>query len=289
MASLPSTDDLRLIQAIGRTSSVGSAARELRIAQPSASQRLARLERTIGVRLFERDTRGARPTPAGTELIAQARHILRHLEGVYDATLAAASARRLSVGTFPSLAEFLFPVLDEALPDIAIEQRAEHGEQLLEWMAESSMDAVFIAFADQVTLPRGTTSRPVGHDELMLFVPAGVPGPGRGKEPLKGRRVVFTTYDLGGEDLPNRLTAFGAEARRGAGLSTTLAMARRRGDLAVVPRSGVSTGLLAGERVRPAPFRVRLTLSLVTGPHPDPDLLAVLPRLRRELALTQPR
>lgn len=289
MSSLPSVDDLRLVLAIGRAASVGAAARELRISQPSASQRLARLERQIGVRLFERDTRGARPTPAGSTLIEQAGHILGHLEGVYDATRAAAAAERLVIGTFSSLAAPLFPALEELLPDIAIQQHADHGDQLIPLVAEGTMDAAFVAYADQVTLPRGTSYRPVGHDELVLFLPYGVPEPTSTKEPFKDRRVVFTTYDLRSEEVRTRLIGLGAEVRRGATLATTLAMARRRGDPAIVPRSAVTTGLLPGERVEAAPFRIRLTLSAVTGATPPRTLLAVLPALRRELALTPAR
>jgi len=91
MASLPSIEDLRLVQAVTRTGAVGTAARELRISQPSASQRLSRLERMCGTKLFERDTRGARPTAAGAELSRRADHILGHLEEVYAATRTAAA------------------------------------------------------------------------------------------------------------------------------------------------------------------------------------------------------
>jgi hypothetical protein len=43
-----------------------------------------------------------------------------------------------------------------------------------------------------------------------------------------------------------------------------------------------------GSQVR-APFRYRLTLSLVTGNIPDPRLLRTLPHLREELNLTRAR
>src|SRR2546430_16065424 len=118
MASLPSVEDMRLVQAVVRTGAVGTAARELRISQPSASQRLARLERLCGTKLFERDTRGSRPTAAGAQLGRRADHILGHLEEVYDATRAAPVGRRLVIGTFASLAAILFPVLRRDLPDL---------------------------------------------------------------------------------------------------------------------------------------------------------------------------
>ncbi|TDD29310.1 LysR family transcriptional regulator [Kribbella turkmenica] len=285
MASLPAVEDLRLVQAIARTGSVGTAARELRISQPSASQRLARLERMCGTRLFERDTRGARPTPAGAELGRRADHILGHLEEVYDATRAAAAGHRLVIGTFASMAPILFPVLDAALPDLEIQQQVDHGHFLVERIAEGTTDAAFIAIADQMTLPRGTVARRVGRDELVLFVPPGAAPPGRGRQPLKDRPIPFSTYDRGAEDIHARLVALGAVPRRGVTLGTTVGMARRRTQLALVPRSALATELRPGERLVPAPFRYRLTLSLVTTPTPPKPLIRHLPNLRTTLNL----
>ncbi|MET7280824.1 LysR family transcriptional regulator [Kribbella sp. NPDC005582] len=285
MTSLPAVEDLRLVQAIARTGAVGTAARELRISQPSASQRLARIERLCGTKLFERDTRGARPTPAGTELARRADHILSHLEEVYDATRAAATGRRLVIGTFASLAPILFPVLDADLTDIDIEQQVDHGQFLVERVAEGTMDAAFIAIADQMTLPRGTVARRIGRDDLVLFVPPGVPPSGTGKQPLKDRLVAFSTYDRGSEEIQARLVALGATARRGVTLGTTVAMARRRSNLALVPRSALATELQPGEQLTPAPFRYRLTLSVITSPTPPKALIRHLPRLRETLNL----
>lgn len=286
MASLPSVEDLQLVQTIVRTGAVGTAARELRISQPSASQRLARLERMCGTKLFERDTRGARPTSAGAELGRRADHILGHLEEVYDATRAAATGQRLVVGTFASIAAILFPILDADLPDLDIEQQVDHGHFLVERIAEGTMDAAFIAIADQMTLPRGTVARRVGRDELVLFVPPGARPPGRGKHPLKDRRIPFSTYDRGAEEIHARLVALGAHPRRGVTLNTTVAMARRRSQLALVPRSALATELRPGEHLTAAPFRYRLTLSLITTPTPPKPLIRHLPHLRATLNLS---
>jgi len=285
MASLPSVEDLRLVQAVVRTGAVGTAARELRISQPSASQRLSRLERMCGTKLFERDTRGARPTPAGAELSRRADHILGHLEEVYDATRAAAAGQPLVIGTFASLAPILFPILDADLPDLDVQQQVDHGHFLVERVAEGTMDAAFIAIADQMTLPRGMTACRVGRDELVLFVPPGARPPGHGRQPLKDRPIAFSTYDRGIEDIHARLVALGAIPRRGVTLSTTVAMARRRGHLALIPRSALATELCPGEHLTPAPFRYRLTLSVVTTPTPPEPLVRYLPQLRTTLNL----
>ncbi len=132
MDSYPEVADLRLVLAIERHGSVGAAARELLVSQPSASQRLSVLERRCGARLFDRDTTGARPTPAGAEMVGQARHILGHLESVFERSRAASQAETISVGTIASLAMLVFPSLHVALPQVRTSQVTDHGPRLVE-------------------------------------------------------------------------------------------------------------------------------------------------------------
>ena len=132
MASYPEVGDLRLVDAIARHGSLGAAARELLVSQPSASQRLAALERRCGVRLFDRDNTGARPTAAGHEMVAEARHILGHLEQVFERSRAAAESETITVGTIPSLAMLVFPALHVALPHLRTSQVVDHGPRLVD-------------------------------------------------------------------------------------------------------------------------------------------------------------
>jgi hypothetical protein len=103
---------------------------------------------------------------------------------------------------------------------------------------------------------------------------------------LKDRPIAFSTYDRGAEDIHTRLAALGAIPRRGVTLSTTVAMARRSAHLALVPRSALATELRPGEHLATAPFRYRLTLSVVTTPTPPKPLMTYLPQLRATLNLS---
>lgn len=286
MSNAPSLDDLRLVATIVRTGSVGSAARVLQVAQPSASQRLARLERRTGLTLFDRDTTGTRPTPAGLEMARQADHILDHLDGVLAAARAAGAAALLRVGTFPSLDAPLFPILDDLFREPGIEQLTEHGHRLIEWLAEGTLDAAVVGIADQLVLPTGLISTPIGRDLLVAFLPAGARRPRGTRQPFRDTDVVYGTYDFGGDLLHARLATLGARPRRAATIPTALAIARRRGHPAVLPRSAVVANLADGERVVELPFATRIQLSLVTRVDPDPRLLAVVPDLKAELGLT---
>jgi DNA-binding transcriptional LysR family regulator len=288
MGSMPSVTDLRLVQALAGTGSIGAAARQLQVSQPSASQRLARLERRCRVRLFERSSTGSRPTEGGKEMVRQADHILEHLSAVYEVVLAAADRPVVVVGTFPSLASSLFPALELAIgADLVVEQRVDHRERLVAWVAEGSMHGAVVGVADRTALPRGTTSTLLGHDRLVLFVPVGVDAPGSGGQPYRGRAVAYATYDLGGPAVAERLTRLGAVVRRAGTVPTAVEMARVSRCLAVVPQSAVTSAVLhSGEAVRALPFASTLTLSLVTAQQPPAELVAALPTVARRLGLS---
>ena len=285
MTSLPEADDLRLVLAIAGTGSVGAAARQLQVSQPSASQRLARLERRAGVPLFDRDTQGARPTPAGAELARQAAHILGHLGGVFEAARAAADRRWPSVGTIASLAELVLPVVDLALD--GVDQVVDHGEHLIAWLDEGTLDAAVVAIAEQTDLPRSLRAHRIGRDELVLVLPRGVRTSRSTARPLQGLSVVFASYDAGSARIRQSLSAAGAEPRRAATIPAALATARRRGCAAVVPRSATraAPGRVAGDRVRPLPWRYHLRLDLILPRRPLPGLQGCAASLRDELGL----
>ncbi|MFF5087923.1 LysR family transcriptional regulator [Streptomyces niveus] len=70
----------------------GRAAQRLGVAQPPLSQRIQRLERELGVRLFERSSRQVTITKGGTLLLEEARRLLAHSEALM------ATARRIQDG-----------------------------------------------------------------------------------------------------------------------------------------------------------------------------------------------
>jgi DNA-binding transcriptional LysR family regulator len=283
MADMVTTEDLRLVQAIAHAGSVGAAARWLQITQPSASQRLARLERRSGLVLFERDTQGARPTPAGAELGRQADHILGHLEGALEAARSAGHHVVRRVGAIPSLAELVLPIIDAALAGARVDQVVDHGDRMVEWLDEGTLDAVVLAIGGQVELPRAVRRHRVGVDDLVLVLPPGVRAPAGSTRPLRDREVVFATYDLSVDVIRRRLVGLGAEPLRAATAATALGVARRRRLPAVVPRS--ATLVSPRSRVLELPWQQRVVLDLLVPRRADPAIVSVVPTLWRELGL----
>jgi DNA-binding transcriptional LysR family regulator len=286
MESYPELADLRLIDAVARLGSVGAAARELLVSQPSASHRLAALERRCGLRLFDRDTSGARPTAAGSQMVADARHILGHVERVFERSRSAAESETMSVGTIASLAMLLFPALHVAMPHIGTTQVVDHGRRLVDWVAEGSLDAAFVAIARQIELPKGVTSRVVGLDRIGILVPAGCDLRPAERRPLAGRAVISYTTDLSGEELDRRLVTMGASPHRAATGETAVRLGRLLGYPVVLPRSLLRAYLADGDRELAAPGFGGPRLSLVNRTPTAPHWKDALPVVRRELGLS---
>ena len=264
MASYPEVADLRLVDAVARHGSLGAAARELLVSQPSASQRLAALERRCGVRLFDRDNTGARPTAAGHEMVTEARHILGHLERVFEHSRAAADSETITVGTISSLAMLVFPALHVALPLLRTSQVVDHGPRLVGLVHEGSMDAAFVAIAGQIELPKGVAREELGLDRIGVLVPATCDLQSTSRRDLAGRTVITYTTDYSGEELDARVVALGATPHRAATAETAVRLGRLLGHPVLMPRSLLRTYLTDSDREIATPRFGGPRLSLVT-------------------------
>jgi len=76
----------------------GRAAAVLHLAQPSLSRHVRRLERELGVRLFDRTTQGTRLTEAGKAFLPRAEALLRSAAEVAAHVRAAAEPSRVVIG-----------------------------------------------------------------------------------------------------------------------------------------------------------------------------------------------
>ncbi|QXH33692.1 LysR family transcriptional regulator [Pseudomonas muyukensis] len=108
------TRHLRYFLAIADSGSITRAAEQLDIAQPALSQALVRMEKELGVKLFERSRRGALLTPAASAIIDDLRASLANIDAATQRARAIGAKRagRLIIG-FVSTA--LFGTLPRAL------------------------------------------------------------------------------------------------------------------------------------------------------------------------------
>jgi hypothetical protein len=221
-------------------------------------------------------------------MVAQAEHILGHLEQVFERSRAAAQSETIVVGTIASLAPLLFPAVQVALPHLRTSQVVDHGPRLIDWVAEGSLDAAFVAIAGQIELPRVVTSRVVGVDRLAMLAPAGCDLPSAERAQLAGRVVVTYTIDHSGEELDRRIVGLGASPNRAATGETAVRLGRMLGCPVALPRSLLRAYLADGDRELPLRFGGP-RLSLVSRVPVAPHWRNALPIVRRELGLSAAR
>jgi len=175
ISDLPALD---LLVSVAETGSVGRAAQAHGITQPSASARLAKLERRLGVPLLVRSRRGSLLTPAGEAVVAWSHGVLEAARTLADGvlTLRADRQARLRISASLTVAEYLLPAwllaLRRSHPDLDIAAAVANSHDVVVAVRAGSADLGFVESPD---IPPDLSSRVVGEDRLALVVAAGYP------------------------------------------------------------------------------------------------------------------
>lgn len=154
----------------------GRAAKRLQMAQPPLSQQIRQLEKELGARLFDRNTRSVRLTGAGESLLEPARGVL---EGVDFAVRAAKAAGRgeygrVTVGFAGASSHETLPLLTRAVraahPGLELVMRGQtYANVALSRVVDGSLDLGFVRLP--VTSPEVRT-RVIEEEELICAVPS---------------------------------------------------------------------------------------------------------------------
>jgi DNA-binding transcriptional LysR family regulator len=104
-----SLDSLRYASAVSTTASFSAAARACGVSQPALSNSIAKLEERLGARLFERSTRGVKPTAFGAQLLPMIDRALADVDAI------ATEARRLNEDAQYGLRLGVSPLIDPRL------------------------------------------------------------------------------------------------------------------------------------------------------------------------------
>jgi len=137
---------IEIFSAIMERASVTEAARHLGLSQPAVSKSLKALEDQLGLRLFNRTTRGLHATDEARELHAEARRMLQGFEhlGTFAKNLHQLEHARLVVGVMPALAtSWLARVVtsfSQAYPEVSIVLRALGSATIVKQVAQGELD-----------------------------------------------------------------------------------------------------------------------------------------------------
>lgn len=173
MTGLPDLDSLRLLVLIDEWQSVGRAAAEVGIPQPSASKRLTTLERRLGLALVDRTRRGSGLTPTGRVVCGWAQRVLHELDGLVTGAEALRTRRdaELRVAASMTIAEHLVPFwigeLRKNEPELYVGLQVTNSETVGDLVAEAEVD---LGFVESPSAPAGLSTRRVATDRLVVVV-----------------------------------------------------------------------------------------------------------------------
>src|SRR5215212_1374500 len=107
--------DLRVLSEVMQSGSLAKAAIQLRVSQPAVSQVVGGLEHALGVKLFDRSSRGVEPTVYARALLARGRAAFDELrQGIRDIeSLANPTAGELTIAYPESLSVTVLPQIFE--------------------------------------------------------------------------------------------------------------------------------------------------------------------------------
>ncbi|WP_425424199.1 transcriptional regulator CynR [Streptomyces chattanoogensis] len=142
----PELRHLRYLLAVAEHGSFTRAAEELRISQPTLSQQVKQLERTVGAQLLDRTGRTVRLTDAGQTYVHYARRALRDLAAAERAVLDVADLSRghLRLALTPTFTAYLIGPLVAELhsrhPGITLEVREMAQDRIESGLLADELD-----------------------------------------------------------------------------------------------------------------------------------------------------
>ena len=240
--------DLAFFLAVERQGSFGRAARELMVTQPAVSERVRHLERVVGRAVFERTSRGAVPTPAGSALLPYARRCVALADETLEAARRAEGVPALVIAVHSTFAQRIVPFVLGTLATVPrrVAVRDVHSEDVHGLVLDGAAD---IGFALTASVPRGLQHVALPLDAVVCVAAASHPI-AKARRPaltlLKDSLIAVNAWGDGAEAFLARLHSVGVEdwrVRYCADAATAVTLARDHAHIAFVTRSAVAAQL----------------------------------------------
>ena len=258
---------------VARLGSFRLAAQKLFSTQAAVSNRIAALEDELGVRLFDRDTRGATLTPRGQTLLGYAEQVLDSTQALRQA-VDAGNPGRVRVGVMESVIHtWLGPFIQRigsAYPHLELDLQADTARNLAEQLRRGQLDLILqtdplpdeglrnVHLASYPMAWLARTASVHGADSLAMLADQ--------------RLITFSRHSRPHQDLLGLLHAHDLRAPRLCCINSVAAMERLLAEdfgIAALPPALVHAALAAGSLcrldVRPIPADLEMYATWRTG------------------------
>jgi LysR family hydrogen peroxide-inducible transcriptional activator len=143
------------------------------VTQPTLSMQVGKLEKTLGVKIFDRTHSPVVPTEAGKQILEQAKKILLEKSRVSEiiSLKKGLVEGELRIGIIPTLAPYLLPLFVQSFlrkyPKVKLVVYEKTTEALLEGLRDSSLDAgILVTPLNE----KGVREDVLFYEELLVYV-----------------------------------------------------------------------------------------------------------------------
>lgn len=156
---------------LAREGNMTRAARQLNIVQPALSMQIAKLEKSFGKQLFDRDAHGVSLTPAGETLVLLAGTITKEVDRAKEemARLDGKISGRVSIGMITSAAQSTLAASSAKIaaqyPEIRLLICEGYTDTLIDWVVAGELD---VAIVNMPLRKIPLTAHHILDEEMML-------------------------------------------------------------------------------------------------------------------------
>ncbi|MTI39447.1 LysR family transcriptional regulator [Fulvivirga lutimaris] len=163
---------LQYALALQRHKSFRIAAQKLNLSQPGLSLQIGKLEKEIGLLLFDRSKSPINPTPEGSKFLAKAHEIIVSTDELQEFAnnMSDTLSGKISLGIIPTLAPFLVPLFADSFQqthsDIALDINEMTTELVVRGVLNGDLDAGIISTPIQAF---GLLSQPLFYEKFFFY------------------------------------------------------------------------------------------------------------------------
>lgn len=138
---------LEYVLAVDKHRHFGKAAKACNVTQPTLSMQLQKAEEELGVVIFDRSKNPILPTDEGSQIIIQARSVIREYKKIFSIIDANKNEVRgeFRLGVIPTLAPYVIPLFAGAFvqkyPDVNLTIEEFKTEEIIELLSRDEIDA----------------------------------------------------------------------------------------------------------------------------------------------------